>query len=394
MVQLGNLGEFIEGKHIIAIQQVIAKSGLRHGSCSISTVKRGRLGKKMNKMITKYALVFISLLILITPAAFAQNVNLIQDRIRLELERTDEIIARAREMVRTSNAPASAIVLEQAITLQDLAWGNFRKNTVDGYNFALKQTLQAREQAKQALSNSRFSEQGEDAVLNRLERTEDLLRQAHEEMPTTVDESLSTIFDSARRNLAQAWELYRNGRYRPALKMANQVERTAKRLLQIANRQQNHQANFLRRLEAVKQFIDRVQEEVNSCQSEPAHSLIQKAKGALQQALDLSSKGHFEAALQNLQQARKLAADAADLCGRSKEFSNNLERLKNEAERLRELIRPGDENEMRLLDQVFGQLENAREFLARQDSQGVAAAIRAAQLTIRQLERYLDSGEL
>jgi len=347
----------------------------------------------MIKVIMRISLILASLLILSAPFVHSQNANTIVENLRTELQRTDEIIERAREMVRASNAPASALALEQAIGLQKQAWDNFYRGTVDGYSFALKLTIQAREQAKQALANSRFSEQGQDAVLNRLERTEDLLRQAHEEMPNAVDESLGTIFDSARRNLAQAWEFYRNGQYRPAVKLANQVEKTAKRLLQIANRQQNFQANFQRRLEAVKQFIDRVQEEAANCQSEPAHNLIQKAKEALQLAVELASKRQYEVASYHLQQARKLAAEAADFCGRAKEFNSSLERLQSEAERLREQIRPTDENGMRLLEQVFGQIESAREYIARQDSEGAVATLRAAQLTLKQLQRYLNNGE-
>jgi len=347
----------------------------------------------MIKSIYKISLLLVGMLVISAPSGHAQTGNTIIENIRLELQRTDEIIDRAREMVRASKEPASALALEQAIALQKQAWDNFYKATLEGYTFAHRLTQQAREQAKQALSSARFSEQGQDAVLSKLERTEDLLRQAHEEMPSTVDESLRTIFDTARRNLGQAWEFYRNGQYRPSVKLANQVEKTAKRLLQIANRQHNFEANFQRRLEAVKQFIDRVEGEAKNCQSEPAQILIQNAKSALQTAVDLAAKGQYEQASRHLQQARKFATDAADLCGRAKEFGGAIDRLTNEAERLREQIRPGDENGMKLLEQVFGQIENAKDFIARQDSEAAAAALRAAQLTLKQLQRYLDTGE-
>lgn len=347
----------------------------------------------MIRTLSKISLLLVGILVGTSMLVQAQTGGTIIENIRLELQRTDEIIDRAREMVRASKEPTAALALEQAINLQKQAWDNFYKATIEGFTFAHRLTQQAREQAKQALSSARFSEQGQDAVLSRLERTEDLLRQVHEEMPIPVDESLRTIFDTARRNLAQAWEFYRSGQYRPAVKLSNQVEKTAKRLLQIANRQQNFEANFQRRLEAVRQFIDRVEGESKNCQSEPAQNLIRNAKSALQSAEELASKGQYEAASRQLQQARKLAADAADLCGRAREFSGAIERLTNEAERLREQIRPGDENGKKLLEQVFGQLENAREFIARQDSEAAAAALRAAQLTLKQLQRYMDTGE-
>ncbi|MGH8016265.1 MAG: hypothetical protein ACREBV_08755, partial [Candidatus Zixiibacteriota bacterium] len=115
---------------------------------------------------------------------------------------------------------------------------------------------------------------------------------------------------------------------------------------------------------------------------------------ALNSALEMSAKGQHERAPRQLQQARKLATEAADLCGRANELSGNLERLTSEAERLRDRVRPSDQTGMRLLDQIFEQLENAKSSIARNESEGAAAALRAAQLTIKQLQRYLISGEI
>ncbi|MGH8015851.1 MAG: hypothetical protein ACREBV_06635, partial [Candidatus Zixiibacteriota bacterium] len=239
----------------------------------------------MNRKITIYGLNLISALVLILSSPVAQDVNQIRDKVEVELRLTDEVIERAREIVRTSNAPAPNLVLEQAINLQKMAWDSFNNGRLI---LAREQTLKAREIAKQALSGSRLLEQGKDAVQNRLERAEELLSQAHEEMPATVDESLRSLLETARRNLAQAWEFYRDGQYRPAVKLANQVEKAAKRLLQIANRQQSLESNFLRRFEALRQFIQRVQDDAVSCQSEQAKDLIEKANQALNSALEMS----------------------------------------------------------------------------------------------------------
>jgi uncharacterized protein YfcZ (UPF0381/DUF406 family) len=214
-------------------------------------------------------------------------------------------------------------------------------------------------------------------------------------MPGTLDESLRTIFESARRNLTQAWEFYRNGQYRPAVKLAAQVEKTARRLIEISNRQQSQRTNFERRLISAKEFIDRIEIEVAGCNSVAASSLIDQAKTSLGMANDLADKGRFEAAVKQLQQARKLASEAADLCGSgsARDMSSALQRLKSEADLIREEIPRDDETAKRLMEQVFSQLENARQFIANQDSQAAAASLRAAQITLRQLRRYLNNGE-
>lgn len=347
----------------------------------------------MNKVLTEIGLVITCLLVTRITYSKTQITDANAENQRIELKRTDELIDRARKNLRTSNEPTSALVLEQAIGLQKQAWDNFSKGTFEGYAFSDRLTHQARELVKQARSNARFSEEDKDAVSNKLERAKNILRQAQDEMPTTINESRRTIFESAQRNLKLASEFYRNGQYRPAVKLADRVEKTASRLLLIANRQQNFHVNFQRRLEAVKQSINLVANEASDCHSEQAHNLIQNARKALQTAVELASKGRHEAAARHLQKSRKLATDAADLCGRARQFNNALERLTREAERYRDQIGPGDESGMRISHQVFDLLENAKEFMAGQDSDATVAALKAAQLTLKQLERYLDSGE-
>jgi hypothetical protein len=297
-------------------------------------------------------------------------------------------------MVHASSSPVAALALEQAIGIQGQAWENFNRNTTDGYKLALNLTEQARELAKRALVSSRSSEQGEAAVFNRLERAAELLRTAREEMPHDVDEAINSIFETARSNLSQAWEFYHNGQYRPAIKLSNQVEKTAQRLLQVAKRQQNFESNFQRRQEAARQFIQRIQDEIGNCSSVQAQELLTRAWESLRMSSQLSLNNQYELAVRQLQQSRKLAGEAADLCGRAADFSENLKQITLEAENLRERVQLNDENGQRLLDQIFGQLETAKSFIAQNDSEGASAALRASHLTIQQLQRYLTTGEL
>lgn len=334
------------------------------------------------------------LLFMTVPTGSAQTGQDVIDNIRTALERTDEIIQQAREMIRAANAPVAALTLEQAIGIQGQAWDNFNRGTLDGYSFAAKLTQQARELAKKALVAARLSEQGNDAVQNRLERTGELLRRAHEQLADSDNQALQTLFETARRNLEQAWEFYRNGQYRPAVKLAAQVEKTAKRLIMISNRRGNVGANFDRRLNAVKDLVARVEIEVANCKSETAKNLLGQAKNAVSTASDLAAKGRYEPAVRHLRQARMMASKAADLCGRPNDLQDALQRLKQEADRVREDIPRGDETAKRLMDQVFSRLESAQKFITDHDPESAAASLRAAQLTLKQLQGYLNNGEI
>ena len=92
-------------------------------------------------------------------------------RLRMEIERTGEIIEQAKEAFRVSNAPAARVALEAAIKLQAGAWENFH-----GRHYLLSASFakQAREQAQQSLAYSRVSEQSESLVHRKLEKVQQI----------------------------------------------------------------------------------------------------------------------------------------------------------------------------------------------------------------------------
>ena len=347
----------------------------------------------MKKKIVKSLLIVLAAAVL-APISSAQITDAFIDNLRTELERTNHILERVREIVRTSNSPPAALALEQAIRLQRQAWENFGMGTLEGFKFATKLTQAAREQAQKALSIARPSEQGEETVLRKLERTKELLSRAHESLSNSTDESLKTIFESARRQLRQAWEFYRTREYRPALKLANQVEKTVSRLLKIANRHQNRRANFERRVETIRELLSRVKERIGGCKLEAADRVFKQAEESFHKALELAENGRLEQAVNQLQKSRRIARRAAEMCGQADNISGRLESLKSEADRIKEDLPRNDETASRLIGQVYGQLENASEFISRQDNEAAAAALKAAQLTLRQLKRHLDRSGL
>ncbi len=346
----------------------------------------------MKKKMLKSLIIVIAAAML-APISAAQITGDFIEFVRTELERTNHILERVREVVRTSSSPSAALVLEQAVRLQRQAWENFGMGTSEGYKFASKLTQAAREQAHKALSIARLSEQGEETVLRKLERTKELLTRVHESLRGSADESLKTLFESARRQLRQAWEFYRAREYRPALKLVNQVEKTVRRLLKNANRHQNRQANFERRVETVRELLSRVRERIGDCKSEAAERVFKQAEESFHKALELAENGRLEQAVNQLQRARRIARKAAEMCGQADNISGRLESLRAEADRIKEDLPANDESAARLIGQVYGQLENAREFISRQDNEAAAAALKAAQLTLRQLKRHLDRSE-
>ena len=341
----------------------------------------------MKTEIFRYWLL-VGLITLLATSGLTQT-NAQVEKVRIELERTDEVIERAKEAVRSTNAPVVRLALQKAIELQKGAreWFRHRRLLV-----AYKQTLEARELAKKALVRSRLTEQGETVVLRKLERAAELLERAKETMPPGPDGRLQTLFESAKDNLIRAWEFYRTQQYRAALKLANQVKKAAQEIFNASSRQIRRHADFERRYEAVGDVINRAREKVAECGSEEASSLLEQSVKTYQLSRELASQKKINAALRNLQKARQMAVEASKACDGLGVLNQRYDRIRSEADRLSESIPPNNELARKLLSQVYDQLELARDYIDQNQTEAAAAALKAAHLTLNQVKRHLGSG--
>jgi flagellin-specific chaperone FliS len=342
----------------------------------------------MKKIILTY-LLFNGLMFWFAVGAFGQPPVYQVDRVLQELERTDEIIDQAREAFRSTNTPMAGLPLQKAIEIQKLAWMSYKDRQFDR---ARELTMEAREFAKKALVSGRMIEQGETVVLSKLERAAELLERAKETMSPGTDRRLYTLYETAKDNLNRAWEFYRAQQFRPALKMANQVINTAHDILDAANLQFRQEAEFERHFDVVGDVIDKTREVVAECGSEAAQNLLDQAVNAQQLSRELASQDRFEAAVQNLQKARQMAIEASKKCDGRDDLEKRYERIKSETDKLNELIPPDNEMARKLLSQVYDQLERAKEFISRNQTEPATAALKAAQLTLNQLKSHVGTG--
>ena len=311
------------------------------------------------------------------------------DALRTELERTDQLIDRAKDAVRDSHAPVAHLKLKAAIDLQAKAWRAFDNEYP---RLALHLTMQAREQAKHAIAARRMTEQSKHVVLNKLERVNEMLERARELLAGRTDAAYQMIFRSAQDSHSKAWEFYRSQQYRPAVKLADQAEKALRKLLRAVEGDVRGQLSFERRSEAAQQLLQRARTLASDCASAHASELVDQATTAWRRGRELADSGNYQAALRALQQARKLANQAARECRGEDALHHRFERIKNEADRLGETIAPSDDQARRFFRQTQEQLELADEALGDGRTEAAAAALKAAELTLNQLKRYLDAG--
>lgn len=316
------------------------------------------------------------------------------ERLRTELEQTDEWIKRAEEAVQSSNSPTGKLALEKAKQLQELAWTSFHKRSRAGYEAAAMFTKQARELAQRAIGASRLTEENEDIILRKLERTTEQMQRLREHLPPDMPVHVKSLFNAARLNLERAWEFFRAHRFRPAVKLCTQVEKTVHKLLNMVRQDDRQSNDFDRRAEKVRELLERLGERIGDCENENAAALFDNARKAFQHARELAMQGRIKGARAALHKANQLATMAAESCRGVEGIAGRMERIKNNADRMRDAIQPGDETAQRLLNQVYRQLELTKEHIESGQHEAAAASLKAAELTLRQLKRHLENGGL
>lgn len=330
-------------------------------------------------------------LLLVTASVQAQN-GILQDRLLSELERTDQVISRSREVVLTANSSQAKLAYDQAVNLQAQAQERFRLGPGSGnWEISAKLTLQARLRAQEAIAAARDSEQNETALLRRLERASDLLDQAHEALGHTDNQMLQALYESAQRNLDRAWEFHRKQQYRAAMKLANQVERAAEKILQAINRETQREQNYERQVENVRRFMEQVRQQTADCDNPQTTPLLEQAQRAFSLAEHVEAGGQRDAALRALQNCRDLADQASRGCSGEGDLQRRYDRLVGQADHLAEELDPGDRGSANLLRQAREQLDLARRYLEQNQFQVAVPALKAAQLSLDELQRRIQN---
>lgn len=341
--------------------------------------------------ITISVLVLLSLVSL----ASAQTGMRDRDRVRAELERTDQVIEHARELISHSNYAGARIALEAAVKLQNEAWDVFRDARLNrDLVIAKRLTVQAREQAQRAVSSGHNAEDNVSALQNKLERTTEMLSQARSMTGGHGNSRHQSVLDAAADLLDRAWEMYRNGQYRAALKLVNQAEETARKVVNASQQQQQRLGQLDRQAEMIRDGLDRVEATLAECQSEVAVKLMEQARQAYRLAVQLRNENRYTAAIQSLKNARKMAEQAARECRGGQSLTQRYDRLTAETDRVGEQALPSDEQAGKLIDLIREQLDLAKDYLDSGDTKSATAALRAGELTLGQLKRHLGQSDM
>ena len=361
------------------------------------------------KIVFKYYIMTMLVICLLIPVmTSAQNIDRARNQFQKEYWQTNQVINRAQNVIEEANRyrhlelvkiaiDASGKMLVQAKQLQEKAREQLNATNVTNIQIGNNQTTRARDWAWKSINIIkkasdkivRQAEENENLVVRQLEKTDQLINRLRDEFKSeNTGNRMASLFDSARENQRRAWELYRNGNVRPALKMSNQAEKSLRKigeLLKADNKAHNRLRNQLNQLEIQ---LMQAGESLQACDSDEAVALMERAQHAYQEACNFTAQNQPKPAEQAIKNARKFMRKAAGLCSDQNLLENRIRRMTREMEQLTKEIGPNSSPAMRrLMEEAREHLRKATRLCENGNKEACAANIKAAQININKAKR-------
>lgn len=251
----------------------------------------------------------LALIALVTAGAPADAQT--RDEVQVAIERTDDLIARAQEIVTGSDNPQALDELGFAVRLQADAKAQFGGGR---YLLALDLTRRARTRAERAIALVKGLPDP-DRVIVQLERTRELLDRARERIEECDAERARALLRVAFEMQARAEVSAREGRYLAALQLTLSARERALRALRMCNLQDNLREAAERGLTRTDELISRAREVLQDRDADRARQALGRAIEIQGEAWSQFRADHLEASLRLTQSARTFAHRALRIAG-------------------------------------------------------------------------------
>lgn len=303
----------------------------------------------------------LAILLLVAAAVLSAQTQNERERVRAEVERTDEMLRDAEGPVRQSGVAAAIARFGDARAMQDLAWGDFRGNRL---RMAVGRTVRARELLRQALELARFDPRN---IRTEVARTREKMNEAK---PVVAQSGMPRALElwriaegeqqTAERSLeAERWLL--------ALKFTKAARDHGLQAWRLVTRAANPE-RVRRLVERVGELVDRVGPAIRAGGNERAVALLDRAVGWLGEARSALEHREWGRALRRGLAARDLVLRAWQM-SRGDVGPDMTEQALAETDRLLDdwsgEVTASDRPEaVRLLEQARAQQRLAREHAA------------------------------
>ncbi len=319
------------------------------------------------------------------------------DREMLEsaVDRTGQVIERAREIVGRSNSERAKSLLEAAIRLQAHAEELISVSSpVYGDAQAIsagKYTRSAREKALRAIAIARQMAENEDYIRRRLERSDELIRRATDKAGPEPPENVRLVLASARDKHQRAVELFRNRRYKMSLQLSLQVEKSMEGMLDEAGGYAKARQRFESLQERYYTLLDRIQVSGLDASQQNLAELDQVEQFRLE-AEQLASDNAFIRAELAMQNAVEVLLRVSEELKEPTKTKSALDRLTQQAEIIgAEVGTRGDDQTKKSYRAALDHLEKALTFYRAGNYDAAATQLQAARQILNQIRKLLDN---
>lgn len=237
-----------------------------------------------------------------------ENENLVLKAI----ERTDEIIAKAKEDALLSDSPRASSLLEVAIRNQERAKEFYHERKL---KMALKLTLEARELAQKSMELTDRKDKLERIAKNQLERTDRLIDKAGPIIKESGSLRAQELFDEGVNLQEKAWDLFRQNRFGLAIKGTQRARSFVLRALGIV--EENVTPQMVKKaIQQNDELIEKVGPQIKVSGNQQAINLFEEGLSHQEKAKRYLDDGKLKAALAQAKVADRLITKAFDMIGK------------------------------------------------------------------------------
>ena len=234
-----------------------------------------------------------------------ENENLVLKAI----ERTDQIITKAKERGFLTESQRASSLLEAAIKNQHRAKEFFNEHKL---RVALKLTLRARESAKKSIELAESKNKLERFARRELERTGRLIEKALTIIQKSGDPKAQNLLDKGVDRQEKAGDLFRQKRFEKAIRNTRKASDFVLKALKIV--EENVTPRMVER--AIGQnhdFINKVESQIKASGNQEATELFEEGLSHQEKARENLEDGKLKAALAQAKVASRLITKAFDM---------------------------------------------------------------------------------
>ena len=315
-----------------------------------------------------------------------------RDRVKQEIEQTDNIIEQARKSVDQSRDQKTTALLRQAEQSQDRALELLERGRLA---LALQSTLRAREAARRCIGSMVRSDEDRSLVEQQLDRTDEQIEQIRAVAQSGETPILDLRLQEAQRLQDRARDFFSENNLRQSLQFTRRAQDICRNLTEYVGGGERRRENLRLNLDRAQDFVSDNSETMNSCQDESAKRLFDSGEEQIDKADQAYESGSFEESIRLLASGVTRVRRAVQTCGESGAITDSeraIATAQSQVERLRERAQEtGSHDADKLLDEATEKLDQARTLHERGEEQRALVIVRVVIELNQQAARILGA---